>query len=152
MQHGADVNVADLLGKLPCIGQLFGAQFKWQSYCSRMGLVWNMPISMGIGCAAVTQYCLALSLRIYSFYWRQNVILTSISVRYIRMFLDFIMPSTGASYFVFFYLQTTHVAAQYGQTALLYHIVTKWGAEVDSLDHDGRSPLHWLVFVFFCLV
>lgn len=47
-----------LPGKLPCIGQLFGAQFKWQSYCSRMGLVWNMPISMGIGCAAVTQYCL----------------------------------------------------------------------------------------------
>lgn len=42
-----------------------------------------------------------------------------------------------------FDLQTSHVAAQYGHTALLYHIVTKWGAEVDPPDHDGRSPLHW---------
>lgn len=40
-------------------------------------------------------------------------------------------------------LQTSHVAAQYGHTALLYHLVTKWGAAVDPTDNDGRSPLHW---------
>jgi ankyrin repeat protein len=39
--------------------------------------------------------------------------------------------------------RTTHVAAQYGHTALLYYLITKWGAEVDPLDNDGRSPLHW---------
>ena len=145
-----------LLGKLPCIGQLFGAQFKWQSYCSRMGLVWNMPISMGIGCAAVTQYCLDFSLQLYSFYfyWRQNAhqflqvfpfdILECLLTLLCRVLQPLILCSS--------ILQTTHVAAQYGQTALLYHIVTKWGAEVDSLDHDGRSPLHWLVSVLFCLV
>ncbi|KAG1363979.1 Protein S-acyltransferase 24 [Cocos nucifera] len=38
--------------------------------------------------------------------------------------------------------QTTHVAAQYGQTAFLYHIVTKWNADPDVPDNDGRSPLH----------
>lgn len=41
------------------------------------------------------------------------------------------------------YLQTTHVAAQYGQTAFLYHIVMKWNADPDFPDNDGRSPLHW---------
>ena len=53
---------------------------------------------------------------------------------------------------VFFYflslLQTTHVAAQYGQTAFLYHIVTKWNADPDVPDNDGRSPLHWCVKIF----
>jgi hypothetical protein len=43
----------------------------------------------------------------------------------------------------FFLLQAAHVAAQYGQTALLYHIAVKWGCEVDAVDNDGRSPLHW---------
>lgn len=43
----------------------------------------------------------------------------------------------------------THVAAQYGQTALLYHIVIKWGAEVDAPDNDGRSPLHWAAYKGF---
>ncbi|KAL0337545.1 UNVERIFIED_CONTAM: protein S-acyltransferase 24, partial [Sesamum calycinum] len=38
--------------------------------------------------------------------------------------------------------QTTHVAAQYGQTAFLYHIVTKWSANPDVCDNDGRTPLH----------
>ncbi|KAG8367479.1 hypothetical protein BUALT_Bualt16G0076300 [Buddleja alternifolia] len=42
--------------------------------------------------------------------------------------------------------QTTHVAAQYGQTAFLYHIVTKWNADPDVLDNDGRSPLHWAAY------
>jgi len=47
-------------------------------------------------------------------------------------------------------LQTTHVAAQYGQTAFLYHIVAKWNADHDAPDNDGRSPLHWFVpFLFF---
>ncbi|XP_024374636.1 protein S-acyltransferase 24 [Physcomitrium patens] len=45
--------------------------------------------------------------------------------------------------------RTSHVAAQYGHTALLYHIATKWGAEVDPPDHDGRSPLHWASYKGF---
>lgn len=40
-------------------------------------------------------------------------------------------------------MQSTHVAAQYGQTAFLYHIVSKWNADPDVPDNDGRSPLHW---------
>jgi palmitoyltransferase ZDHHC13/17 len=44
-------------------------------------------------------------------------------------------------------LQVTHVAAQYGQTAFIYHIVSKWNADPDVPDNDGRSPLHWFVFV-----
>uniref|UniRef100_A0A0E0LDY2 S-acyltransferase n=1 Tax=Oryza punctata TaxID=4537 RepID=A0A0E0LDY2_ORYPU len=39
--------------------------------------------------------------------------------------------------------QATHVAAQYGQTAFIYHIVAKWNADPDVPDNDGRSPLHW---------
>jgi ankyrin repeat protein len=42
-------------------------------------------------------------------------------------------------------MQTTHVAAQYGQTAFLYHIVSKWNADPDVPDFDGRSPLHWYI-------
>ncbi|CAN1159356.1 Protein S-acyltransferase 24, partial [Linum perenne] len=45
--------------------------------------------------------------------------------------------------------QTTHVAAQYGQTAFLYHIVSKWNADPDIPDHDGRSPLHWAAYKGF---
>ncbi|XP_047321320.1 protein S-acyltransferase 24-like isoform X2 [Impatiens glandulifera] len=40
----------------------------------------------------------------------------------------------------------THVAAQYGQTAFLYHVVTKWNADPDIPDNDGRSPLHWAAY------
>lgn len=40
-------------------------------------------------------------------------------------------------------LQATHVAAQYGQTAFLYHIVIRWNADPDIPDNDGRSSLHW---------
>ena len=39
--------------------------------------------------------------------------------------------------------QAVHIAAQYGQTGFLNHIVSKYGADFDSLDNDGRSPLHW---------
>ncbi|KAL1547975.1 Protein S-acyltransferase 24 [Salvia divinorum] len=45
--------------------------------------------------------------------------------------------------------QTTHVAAQYGQTAFLCHIVTKWNADADVPDNDGRSPLHWAAYKGF---
>ncbi|KAL1822726.1 hypothetical protein DCAR_0310566 [Daucus carota subsp. sativus] len=45
--------------------------------------------------------------------------------------------------------QATHVAAQYGQTAFLYHIVTKWNADPDVPDNDGRSPLHWASYKGF---
>ncbi|KAL0403861.1 UNVERIFIED_CONTAM: protein S-acyltransferase 24 [Sesamum radiatum] len=44
---------------------------------------------------------------------------------------------------------TTHVAAQYGQTAFLCHIVTKWNADPDVPDNDGRSPLHWAAYKGF---
>ncbi|GJM97876.1 hypothetical protein PR202_ga14836 [Eleusine coracana subsp. coracana] len=43
--------------------------------------------------------------------------------------------------------QMTHVAAQYGQTAFIYHIVAKWNADPDVPDNDGRSPLHWFVLL-----
>ncbi|TXG61922.1 hypothetical protein EZV62_013285 [Acer yangbiense] len=44
---------------------------------------------------------------------------------------------------------TTHVAAQYGQTAFLYHVVSKWNADPDVPDNDGRSPLHWAAYKGF---
>lgn len=40
----------------------------------------------------------------------------------------------------------SHVAAQYGQTAFLYHVALRWGAEVDPLDLDSRTPLHWAAY------
>ncbi|KAL8492899.1 hypothetical protein ACS0TY_024190 [Phlomoides rotata] len=45
--------------------------------------------------------------------------------------------------------QATHIAAQYGQTAFLCHIVTKWNADPDVPDNDGRSPLHWAAYKGF---
>lgn len=39
--------------------------------------------------------------------------------------------------------QAVHVAAQYGQTAFLNHIISKYGADFDAPDNDGRSALHW---------
>jgi len=39
-----------------------------------------------------------------------------------------------------------HIAAQYGQTNVLYHLVRKWGADVDVADNEGRSPLHWAAY------
>ncbi|CAI9293419.1 unnamed protein product [Lactuca saligna] len=45
--------------------------------------------------------------------------------------------------------QATHVAAQYGQTAYLYHMVTKWNADPDIPDKEGRSPLHWAAYKGF---
>eukprot|EP00850_Spirogloea_muscicola_P020720 SM000224S07108 [mRNA] locus=s224:171755:177226:- [translate_table: standard] len=40
----------------------------------------------------------------------------------------------------------SHVAAQYGHTAIMYYLSTKWHAEVDPVDNDGRSPLHWAAY------
>ncbi|KAL4179999.1 hypothetical protein AMTRI_Chr13g123000 [Amborella trichopoda] len=45
--------------------------------------------------------------------------------------------------------RAVHVAAQYGQTAFLHHIVTKYNAEFDKPDNDGRSPLHWAAYKGF---
>ncbi|PKA46899.1 putative S-acyltransferase [Apostasia shenzhenica] len=42
--------------------------------------------------------------------------------------------------------QSAHVAAQYGQTAFLNHIVAKHGADFDAPDNDGRTPLHWAAY------
>jgi len=40
----------------------------------------------------------------------------------------------------------THVAAQYDQTKLLHHIVTKFDADVEVRDDNGRTPLHWAAY------
>lgn len=45
--------------------------------------------------------------------------------------------------------KAAHIAAQYGQTGFLYHIIAKYGAEFDSPDNDGRSPLHWAAYKGF---
>lgn len=42
-----------------------------------------------------------------------------------------------------------HVAAQYGQTAILHHLALKWDANMDELDNDGRLPLHWAAYKGF---
>ena len=49
-------------------------------------------------------------------------------------------------------LQAVHVAAQYGQTAFLNHIVAKYHADFDAPDNDGRSPLHWYVRWFYASI
>lgn len=46
-------------------------------------------------------------------------------------------------------LQPCHVAAQYGQTAFLYHVALRWDADLDSPDLDGRTPLHWAAYKGF---
>lgn len=45
--------------------------------------------------------------------------------------------------------RAVHIAAQYGQTTFLYHIVTKYHADFDVPDNDGRSPLHWAAYKGF---
>jgi ankyrin repeat protein len=39
-----------------------------------------------------------------------------------------------------------HVAAQYGQTEMLYHAFMKYNMELDAPDVDGRTPLHWAAY------
>ncbi|XP_077217128.1 putative protein S-acyltransferase 23 isoform X2 [Tasmannia lanceolata] len=45
--------------------------------------------------------------------------------------------------------RAVHVAAQYGQTGFLNHIITRYGADFDPPDKDGRSPLHWAAYKGF---
>mmetsp|Transcript_40402 Transcript_40402/g.48990 ORF Transcript_40402/g.48990 Transcript_40402/m.48990 type:complete len:602 (+) Transcript_40402:181-1986(+) len=42
--------------------------------------------------------------------------------------------------------QATHVAAQYGHTSTIHRLALHWDVEVDCLDVDGRSPLHWAAY------
>lgn len=42
-----------------------------------------------------------------------------------------------------------HVAAQYGQTAVIYHMVMKWGVNTDVVDGEGRTALHWAAYKGF---
>ncbi|XP_052880117.1 protein S-acyltransferase 24-like isoform X2 [Gossypium arboreum] len=46
-------------------------------------------------------------------------------------------------------IEITHVATQYGQTAFLYYVVSKWNANPDVPDNEGRSPLHWAAYKGF---
>jgi hypothetical protein len=43
----------------------------------------------------------------------------------------------------------THVAAQYGHTPVLYHFAVRWACDVEVLDSDGRTPLHWTAYKGF---
>lgn len=45
--------------------------------------------------------------------------------------------------------RAVHVAAQYGQTSFLNHIVAKYHADFDVPDNEGRSPLHWAAYKGF---
>jgi ankyrin repeat protein len=36
-----------------------------------------------------------------------------------------------------------HVAALSGQSSIIKHLVTKYGADVDAFDEEGNTPLHW---------
>ena len=42
-----------------------------------------------------------------------------------------------------------HVAAQYGHTAVLYHFAVRWDANMEVLDGDGRTSLHWAAYKGF---
>eukprot|EP01026_Neomeris_dumetosa_P032414 TRINITY_DN2572_c0_g1_i16.p1 TRINITY_DN2572_c0_g1~~TRINITY_DN2572_c0_g1_i16.p1 ORF type:complete len:523 (-),score=66.82 TRINITY_DN2572_c0_g1_i16:288-1745(-) len=45
--------------------------------------------------------------------------------------------------------QITHVAAQYGQTAVLFHLALRWEVDIDTKDLDDRTPLHWAAYKGF---
>ncbi|GJW17375.1 probable protein S-acyltransferase 23 [Tanacetum coccineum] len=46
-------------------------------------------------------------------------------------------------------VDAVHVAAQYGQTSFLNFIVSKYHADFDVPDNDGRTPLHWAAYKGF---
>jgi hypothetical protein len=46
-------------------------------------------------------------------------------------------------------LQACHIAAQWGHTASLFHLVLRWDASFDTQDKDGRTPLHWAAYKGF---
>ncbi|GMP38733.1 hypothetical protein CsSME_00009874 [Camellia sinensis var. sinensis] len=57
----------------------------------------------------------------------------------------------GLPHIVLFFMvfkMAVHVAAQYGQTTFLNHVVAKYHADFDAPDNDGRSPLHWILNIF----
>ncbi|XP_021275986.1 protein S-acyltransferase 24 isoform X2 [Herrania umbratica] len=108
------------LGRRPCTGVRSGVQYKLLSFYSKRVLGW-MP-----------QTFMATRMMIELLY-----------------FLFLFPPSDGCVLINCNLMQTTHVAAQYGQTAFLYHIVSKWNADPDVPDNDGRSPLHWAAYKGF---
>lgn len=42
-----------------------------------------------------------------------------------------------------------HIAAQHGQVAFIYHMMVRWKVDIDRLDIDGRTPLHWACYKGF---
>lgn len=46
-------------------------------------------------------------------------------------------------------MKVCHVAAQYGQTAIIYHLALRWNVDVCDVDGDGRTPLHWAAYKGF---
>lgn len=42
--------------------------------------------------------------------------------------------------------RAVHVAAQYGKTSFLNHMIAKYHADFDAPDNDGRTPLHWAAY------
>ena len=46
-------------------------------------------------------------------------------------------------------MQPAHIAAQYGHTSALYHLVLRWNCDFNSLDNENRTPLHWAAYKGF---
>ena len=42
-----------------------------------------------------------------------------------------------------------HVAAQYGHANVIYHLAMRWNLDIDGLDLDDRTPLHWAAYKGF---
>ena len=42
-----------------------------------------------------------------------------------------------------------HVASQYGHANVVYHLAMRWNADIDGLDLDDRTPLHWAAYKGF---